>query len=180
MAFGAAMGLGALGSVIGGIGSIFQGNAESAAMNYQAGIATQNANIAKQNAAWASSAGENQAEQSGMKTAAQVGQITADRAASNLDIKSGSNTEVVAGQREIGQMDQDAIRSNAYKQAYGYNIEAAGEENQANLDKSGAANAQTAGGLGMVSSLIGGATSVATKWMQGQQFGVSGANYFSV
>lgn len=174
MAFPAALGLSAAGSVMGAVGSIFSGNANAAAMNYQAGIATQNAAIAKQNEAWATSAGESQAEQSGMKTAAQVGQITADRAASNLDIKSGTNTNVVAGQRLVGQMDQNAIRSNAYKQAYGYNIESTDETNQATLDKAGAANAQTAGDYGAVSSLIGGASSVATKWMQGNQFGVPG------
>ena len=122
----AAIGLGStvLGGITGAFGSIFGGQAQAGAYNYQAGIAEMNAQIARQNAAYETALGEQKAQESGLKTRAQISQTRATQGASGLDVNSGSGAEVRKSEFVLGDYDQSVIRNNAARRAYGFEVEA--------------------------------------------------------
>lgn len=156
----------AAGAVTGAIGSAQSGAASSQMYRYQAGIAKINENVAKQNAAWTRAAGEVTAQRFGMKAAQERGEIRTSQAARGLDISSGSNAAVQDSQAELVEHDLAMIRSNAAHKAFGYDIEATSHEAQGKLFEMAGSQSKTAGNIGVASSLIGGASSVSSKWMQ--------------
>lgn len=167
------MGTGAAGSIIQGIGAQGQGASQAAMFNYQAGTAQISAQLAKQDANYATAAGEVEAQQSGMRTRSEVGQTRAAFGASN--VTGGSQDAVLKSEHDIGVENEELIRSNAAKRAYGFNVEAAKDTAQSSVYANAASTSKTAGTLGMISSLIGGASNVSSKWLQyGQSFGSSG------
>lgn len=88
---GIALATSAIGGVLGAAGQAKQSAAQSQMYQYQAGLAAQNEAIAKSNANYALMQGETQAQQSGMKSRFQQGQIRTGEAASGFDVNSGSN-----------------------------------------------------------------------------------------
>ena len=101
----------AAGGATGALGSLFQGQAQSNMYKYQAGVAQVNATVAKQDSAYASSAGEVEAENSGMRTRAEVGATKVRFAAGNV---SGASTQrVLSSEIAIGQQNEATIRANA-------------------------------------------------------------------
>src|SRR5882672_9130234 len=111
--------IGAGTSIIGGgvqaYGAAQKGAADQAMYGYQAGVAQLNQKIALQNAAYAQQAGGSAAYQSGLKTAANRGQIMAAQAASGIDVGSGSSAAVRKSTTELGVYDQNLIRTNYAK-----------------------------------------------------------------
>lgn len=177
MAAGAgAIGLGS--SLAGGLLSAYsankEGESQSQMYNYQAQVARINAQIDRQNSDWAQHKGDVEGQQYGMKAGQQFGQIRAAQGASGLDVNSGSAKEVQQSQRTITHMDEAQIRDNAGKVAYDYRAKATQDENQAGLYSKAASDAESAGKLKAIGSLIGTAGSVSTKWMQGSQMGLWG------
>lgn len=136
---------------------------------YQAGVALLNAKIAQQNADYASVEGEQSTMKYGMGARQQAGQIVAGQSASGLDVRSGSNKDVQDSQHLVSSMDMDQIRRNAAKTAYDYRVEAGKYTADALAAFSGAQDASRAGRVNAATSLIGGASSVASKWLQGRQ-----------
>ena len=171
MAF-AALAATALGGIASGIGSYESAQSQKAMYNYQAGIALQNQQIAKQNEGYALTEGEDRAAQSGMASRYRLGQIITAQGASGFNVNSGTNTNVQSGQQLIANTEQTTILSNAAKTAYDYDIGAVQAGEQASADKAAASNAQTAGDIGIASSILGTAGSVSSKWMQGTQSGL--------
>jgi uncharacterized protein (DUF3084 family) len=169
----AGMGATALGGITGAIGSTFQGQAQANMYTYQAGVAQMNAQIAQQNAAYATAAGEVQAEQSEMATKAQIGTTQATQGAGGTRVNSGTNVAVVASEAEIGAQNAAIIRSNAARTAYGYEVEATQQKAQAGLDTMGAETSVTAGQIGAFTSLLGGASSVASQWTKASTAGIN-------
>lgn len=162
----------AAGAVTSGIGSLFQGSAQAGMYNYQAGVAQANATLAGRDAIYATQSGEVQAQQAGLKTAAEVGATKTRLAAGNVDTGSGSASQVLSSETSIGQENEAVIRANAAKQAYGYNVKQAEDVSQASAYQTAAQTSKTAADIGLVSSLVGGAGSVSSKWLQyGQSFG---------
>lgn len=172
----AAVGLGATaaGAGVGAIGSLFSGQAQSAMYKYQAGVAQANAQIAQQDAIYATQSGEVEAQQSGMRTRAQVGQTRAGIAAGNIDVSSGSAARVVSSETAIGQENEGIIRANAAKKAYGFQVGAAEDVAQAGAYQVASSTSQTAGELDAASSILGGVGSVSSKWIQASQSGAFG------
>jgi hypothetical protein len=166
------MGSSLMGGLTGALGSIMGGSSQSAMYKYQAGIATMNAKVAKQNAEYAIQSGESQSFQSGQKTRFQIGQQKTAQGASNLDVNSGSPSQVRDSQQAVGMVDQSTIRTNAGRKAYGFEVESAQDTAQAGADLAAAKNATTAGDIGAFSSIIGSAGSVSSKWLQGNQIGL--------
>lgn len=132
----------------GALGSIQQGYAQAGAAKYNAAVAEQNAQLATQNAQWTGAEGEQQAAIAGLQTQATAGAQKTRQAANNVDVNSGSAAAVRAGTAEAGQLNQMNIRSNAARQAYGFETQAAGYEGQAALDKSQASQDVAAGFIG--------------------------------
>ena len=173
----AGVGLGSTlaGGLASAFGSEYSGKAAAGMYNYQAGVADVNATLAKQDAVYAESAGEVEAQQSGMKTRTQVGQTRADFAAGNVNAGTGTAGKVIASETEIGQFEQAQIRQNAAYRAYGFNVKGAEDVAQAGAYRTAAATSTTAGDIGAVSSILGSVGSVSSKWAQaGQSFGNNG------
>lgn len=169
----ASMGFNAIGDVLGGF-------SEAGQLNAKAQIARNNAIIARQNASQALGAGEVRAEGQGLKNRAQLGAIRAGQAASGVDVNTGSAADVQQSAAMLGAHDMMMIRSNAARQAYGYETEALGQEQQAKLYRKGAKIAPWEGGLNAVGSLLGGASKISEMgqmWEQTAGSGGSGGLY---
>lgn len=164
----------AIGGGVSAGSSILGGFNKSAMMKYQAGVARINQNIDTQNAEYERNIGEVKAQQSGMKSRFQAGEILTTQAASGINVNSGSNKAVQTSQSELGAHDQDVIRANAAKQAFGYDVKAAQEGSQASMYAAGAKQSVTEGLIKGGGTILGTATSVADKWLWGQQKGIWG------
>lgn len=160
------LGLGVAGGINSAMGAAAEGQAKANMYQYQAGVAQMNKTVADQNRDYASAAGEVEAQQSGMKTRFEIGSQKAIQSAGNLDVNSGSNLDVRTSQAAVGQENQNLIRSNAARRAYGYEVEGANATAQAQVYKMSADNAITAADYKVAGSIIGTASSVAGKWTQ--------------
>ena len=168
------IGLGATagGGLLSAFGALGSGFANQRMFDYQASVARLNQQIAEQNARFAMQAGGVQGMEYGLRAGQQAGQMRAALGASNLDVRSGSAAQVIVSQQRVTQLDLDQIRSNAAKTAYGYRVGAAEAGAQASVYNAAAAQAPIAGAISAGSSILGGAASVSSEWLQGQRVGL--------
>lgn len=143
-------------TAIGAMGAIQQGNAAKAAGNYNAQVAAQNAQIATQNANYTAAQGEQNVAAAGAETRAKVAAITANQGASGVDINSGSAVDVRQSEAKLGMLNALNVRSQAVRQAYGLQTDAAGYTAQSQLDKANAKASKTAGYLSAGTTVLGG------------------------
>lgn len=169
---GIGIGGSALGGILGAYGAKQSAEAQSQTYMYQAGIAEYNKKIALQNRDYAYAAGEKEAVRYGFRARQQLGSITAGLGASGFKVDTGSAADVARSQRDVALIDQATIRDNAARVAYGYATQAEGQGLQAGLYTKAAADTRKAGKINMLSSLLSGATSVSSKWLQGNQVGI--------
>jgi hypothetical protein len=162
------------GAVLGGIGAEKTGQANAAAYRYKAGVALLNKQINEQNASWATQAGEAKAQVEGLKSREAIASTKVVQSGSGFDVNSGSNERVRETQIDVAQYDQNVIRWDAAKTAWGYETKATTDVAEANLDQMAAKTSEEAGTLGMWGSFISGAGNVAGKWMQGSSAGAFG------
>jgi hypothetical protein len=167
------MGATAGGSILGAFGSIGSGMANKGMYDYQASLAKLNAQILRQDADFAMQTGEQENMKQGFRAGQEMGHIKTAQAASGFDVRTGSNLQVQQSKEMLERIDTSMIRSNAAKTAYNYDIQAWGQDNQANLYKAAGNNAMTAGIIGAGSSILGGVSSVGM-WGGGGSGGGSG------
>src|SRR5262245_52585403 len=167
---GTAAGVGAAG--LGAYSNIMGGKAKAAQAQYQAGIADLNRRLALQDADYARAVGESQAQASGMKTRYVLGQQLTAQSGSNIDVGSGSAARVRSSTADIGRQDQTVIRANAAKRAFGHEVEAAQATGQGEVYKMTAKQAEEAGTIGAVGSILGGVSSVSDRWLQAKTKGI--------
>lgn len=148
--------------------------AAAQAASYNAAVDKGNQQIALQNATYAGQAGEAQAGLSEMKTRANVGAIKANQAASGVDVNSGSAVDTRSSAAALGQLDALTIRSNAAREAYGYQTAAYSHGAAAGLGKAEAAADIQAGKIGAATTLLGGAGDAASQFYKFQQSGAFG------
>lgn len=153
-----------LGTGISAASSVMGGFATSESDQYRAAIAENNAVLAKQDATWAIQSGETQAVNKGMEVRAKVGAEKASQGGSGIDVNSGSAAAVRTGTQSLGMLDAMTIRSNAARQAYGYDVAAASDTAEAQLDRSAATGAIVGGVLGGTGSLISGASTIGSRF----------------
>jgi len=165
-----------LGGLTKAFGDIFSGISQKQMYDYQAGVAKLNQQISEQNALYSEQVGELQAGRYGMEAAQRLGGIRAAQASHGLDIRSGSAAQVQSSQKLVSAMDMATIRSEAAKTAYGYRVQGVQFGAQASLDTMAGKNAMSAGMVGAESSILGGASSVAGQWLQGQRMGLWGSS----
>lgn len=170
----ASIGSTAAGSILGAAGAKESGEAQGRMYDYQAGVAQLNKQIAEQNRDYAVQTGEREASIYGMKARQQAGAIRARQGGSGLSVNFGSAVDVQESQAEIAKLDLATIRRNAARTAYGYTVEATQDEAQSQIFKMAGANARRAGSINAAASLISGAGSVSSKWLQAKQTGVPG------
>lgn len=160
------------GGIVGGIGDLIGGQSTQSMYNYKAAVAQMNANIAKQNANYEIETGETQAEQQGLKTRATVGATKVALASGNISTSSGTAAKVVTSEIALGQQSAGIIRANAAKRAYGFQVEAAGDEAQSNIDIMSGQNAKTASYFQAASTILGAAGQSYASAQQGVQTGL--------
>lgn len=170
------LGMGAVGTGISAFGAVEGAQAQSANAAYQSQIAANNAKIANQNASWTMQSGEAQAQQEGMKTRSEVGAIKAAQAGNNIDVNSGSAVDVRSSASQLGELNALTIRSNASRQAYGYETQSMNETAQSQLEASQSSQALDAGMFSVAGSLLGGASSFAGNYMKDQAMGLLGSS----
>lgn len=165
-----------VGGAVGAFGSITAGNAAAAASKYKAGIAQLNTQISQQNANWSLESGDIKGMESGLQSGQQIAQTKVVQSGSGFDVTTGTNQTVRDTQTKAAQFDQNVIAWDASKTAWGFEAKAATDTAQANLDTMAAGTEKQAGEIGAVSSFLGGATSVASKWSQASQTGMTGGS----
>jgi hypothetical protein len=180
MAFAAPLAIGAsvAGGAVGAFGSLMSGQAQSAMYNYQGGVAQVNATLANQDATYAESVGGVEEVNAGLKGRQQFGATRAGIGAGNVSTTTGSGGDVLKSETEITQQNEATIASNTAKRAYGFQVKAAEDTAQGTAYDAAASTSETSGDIGAISSVIGGAGSVSSKWMQyGQSFGTPSSSY---
>src|SRR5258708_865153 len=170
----ASMGLQAVGGIVSGIGAMQSADASANAYRYKAQVAQFNKQISEQNARWALDAGETSATESGLKSRQDIANTKVVQAASGFEVGGGTNEAVRDTQQEVAAFDQNVIRWDAKKTAYGYDVKAQTDQAEASIDLASADNAEKAGKFAMISSFLGAGSSVASKWSQGQTIGMWG------
>ncbi len=173
--------LGAAGLAASALGSVVQGQQASNAANFNAQVQQNNALLASRNAGIVGAEGAANAGIEQQKTRAQVGGIKAAQAANGVDVNSGSAVDVRSSASELGELNAINIRSNAAREAYGFQTQAAGATGQAELDKSQSGHDESAGYVNAGSSLLsGGSKGVESglwdKWLGSKSMNTGGAD----
>src|SRR6185312_13605871 len=97
--------------------------------------------------------------------------IKAAEASGNVDVNSGSASDVQQSQRELGELNTATVASNAALQAYGYRAQASYFEGQSNLYSDEATGDIAGGFLSGAGSLLGNAKSLSGIFSSAQSAG---------
>lgn len=157
----AAIAMQAAQGVVGAVGAEQSASAQATSARYQAAVADNNAAVARNNALMATRIGEQKSMQQELKNRGQLGAIIAQQAGNGVDVNTGSAKDVQTSARVLGRQDTMTIRSDAAREAYGYETEAQNFKAQSKLLKKSAKDARSAGDVAALSSLLGGAASAA-------------------
>lgn len=151
-----------------------QAQSQSAMYGYQAQVARNNQTQANAMAVDAETRGKADEQRQRTKTSLLMGTQQAALAAQGTDL-SGSSADILGDTAAVGELDALTIRSNAAREAWGYRAKGVEYGNAVQL-----ANAQQGGSslsaLGVGSSLIAGAGSVADKWYRFDKAGAFGGS----
>jgi hypothetical protein len=158
---------------VGAYGAASQAHAASEAASYNAQVAADNQSIANQNAQTALQTGEQEETAKQQQTAQQISSERAATAAGGIDPNTGSAVRIQGSTAALGALDAQTIANNAARTAWGYQTQGVNFGDQAALLQSQASSASTAGALGAFSSIIGGASSVSSKWVTYNTQGVN-------
>lgn len=159
------MGLSLLGSLGSAFGATQQGQAGSDKYKFAAAVYRNNKLIADQAAQDAIRQGQETAQASQLKTAATIGQQRAALAANGIQVDTDTAVEAMVDAARIGNMDQETIQRNAERQALALKLQGVGYELQAQMYDRAAKDSRQAGNIGGITSLLGGAGNVASKWL---------------
>lgn len=121
-----------------------QYQAQANQYEYQAAVNRNNAIIAERQAADARARGEEEVAQHREKVQQIKSRQTVGFAANNIDLSSDVVADTLFDTDYLGELDAKQIRSNAAREAYGYEVDAYNFETQAGLNDQGAASAMTA------------------------------------
>ena len=133
-----------------------QADAQKKEGEANAAIAENNARLAQADAEASNAMATRESEQQAWRTRALVGQQRAAVAANNLDPVFGTPSELMGETAMFGEVDQQTIRMNAARQAWGFNAQAQNFRTQGSLARwSGntQANATILGSLASAASM---------------------------
>ena len=140
--------------VTGAFGAIQEGDSAAKAANYNATLAGFNAQQAQRNAYMVDMAGSAKAAMQGRETRAEVGSEKAGAAGRGVGVNSGSAVDVRESTSELGHLDALNIRTNAAKEAYGYQVQSTNFTNEEALDRYSGKAAKSASYVKAASSLL--------------------------
>lgn len=161
----AVAGAASLGSgILGAFGAFQQGQAQAQAAKYNSIVAQHNANQATLNAAMTMEAGNAQVAAEGRKNRATMGEIKAQQAASGINVNTGSTADVQQSAHELGELDALTVRSNAAKEAYGYQVQSKNFEAESQLKKIEASHDLEASYINSGTTFLGSASDASTNY----------------
>ncbi|XAI96405.1 hypothetical protein [Microcystis phage Mel-JY33] len=141
-------------SVVGGIQA---SNAEAAASMYSAQVNEQNAKFAERRARDALMRGAEEEQRVRQEGAQLKGQQIAGMAAAGLDLGFGSPLDVLVDTATGIELDAARVRRNADLEYDDYMRQGWSYRANAGMDRASAANAKTAGRIGAIGTVLGGA-----------------------
>jgi len=103
-----------------------------------------------------------------LQTAQLEGRQKAAIAANGIDLSFGSPLDTIVDTAKMGEIDALNVRSNAYREAYGYKVQGTNQLASAKLDRMRADAAVKGGYLDAVGTILGGTGKVYT---QGKSLG---------
>lgn len=142
------------------VGAYYGNKATSRALEFQKFTAETNARLAEKAAQSVLLQGQAEANRIQLKGAQVKGAQRASLAANGVDLGEGSAARVQANTEMITQMDVDTVQDNALRAAWGYRVQGGNYQSQAAF---AGASAPSMGGA-LSSSLLSGATQVASNW----------------
>lgn len=157
-----AVALAAVGTAVTVKGQMDQQAAAGAQANYMAQMDRQRRAVADQQAGDAVQRGEVAVQRQRDLTGQRIGTQTAALLGQGTDLE-GSPTDILGDTKRAGELDALTIRSNAAREAWGYQVQGAGFGANANLNDSFRPSY-----LGAGASLLAGAGSLADKWSRFQ------------
>lgn len=148
----------ALGIISAGLtvaGGVQQASAARANARFQSRVAEQNATLADAQARDATARGDQAASEQNLRTRQIIASQRAGFASGNVDLDDGTPVEVLGDTALFGQVDEDRIRANAAREAFGFT-------RQAQEDRISASGARMAGRQQVAGTILGTATSLAS------------------
>lgn len=167
-----ALGSTVVSGVTGAIGAGQQAGASAASARYQAGVARNNQIIAEQNARRSVQVGRVQSQNQDFKTRQVIGTTEAAQSASGIALDSGSFQQVRDSEKALGRLDASTLVDRAMMQSRSELAQAANFGAEAQLGEMKASSAESAGQLGIASSLLGAAGSFGDKWSRFKTVGL--------
>ncbi len=153
-------------AVVAVVGGYMQYDASKKAQAYNEQVADNNTKIAEFRAIDTERLGQVEANERRLKTRLQIGQQVTGFAAQNVEA-SGTALAILGDTEMFGQIDEERIRGNAQRRAWGYRMEGQGYQTQSTLDSFTA----KAGRSGTILSTVG---SVAGAYGNSNGFGFGG------
>jgi hypothetical protein len=90
-----------------------------------------------------------------LQTSQLMGKQQAAMAANGVDLTFGSPLDTIVDTAKMGELDAQNIRTNAYREAYGYQVKSANYTAEGKLDEAKADNAISAGYMGAIGTILG-------------------------
>jgi hypothetical protein len=143
------------------------GEHQQEAANSQADLTDTNADTSTAQAEDAIARGAEEESRFRTQVRGAIGSQRAQIAANNIDVSYGSAVDVQADAAQLGELDALTVRTNAAREAWGYNVQAADLHARAAIQRKEGINAAEAGAQGqsaanwaMAGNLIGGSASL--------------------
>lgn len=155
------------------IGGFYSASTQKRSLQSEARIAEINANIAELGAESALLQGQSEIGRLTLQAGQLKGRQRAVMAASGIDLGTGNAAEIQASTELMKEIDKETIQTNAARAAWGYRTQSMNFRNQAAFSRATARGINP--GAGAITSLISGATSVASSWYGFQKEGAFGA-----
>ena len=112
-----------------------QAGAIKAQASWESGQLERNAALMDFQAKEAVRMGEKEAQQRALQTKKLMGRQRAVAAAQGIDVDSGSALDIAQETAGMGALDVATIRNNAWKQAWGFQVQASNARSQANMTR---------------------------------------------
>jgi hypothetical protein len=175
----AASGLATAGLIASGIGTaasvygkIQEGKAQSNQYKYQAAVDRNNQIISTRQADDAIQRGKIEEENVRRRTQAIKGEQRAAYAANGIDLGSDAVVDTLADTAMLGELDALTTRSNAEREAYGFRVQGMNYGASAQNNTMAAKNTKSASRIGAMTTLLSGASTVASSYSDYKTKGV--------
>jgi len=155
----------AIGTAVSVVGAVQAAAARSNAARFQAQVAANNIILSQRAAEDARKRGDVEANLRRTRSRLEQGKIRASLAGAGVQVDTGSALQTVEDAAAFGELDALTIRSNAEREALGFEAEGASFSAQAAASLAAARQARIGGAFTAAGTLASGVSNVADKWI---------------